>query len=256
MTNSVSRRKNAALAAPAQSKPNKPIAISARVKASAGGLAEEATTKAAQSERTRALIINTAIQCLYKYGYAGTSMNLISKEASISRGPLHYHFKDPHELMAAVASALPREVNEKTRRRLREAVTIDERLTTILDIGLEQHRDPHHFVAMELLLAARNNEQLASAIRPHFNMSEDIIDDWWCEYLAMINWPKARLLAFRSLLVACLRGLSIDYVLHSDDKAHQRAVMLMKDVFLTFGLNHSNGLVSNPDLGKIQKKKR
>jgi AcrR family transcriptional regulator len=213
------------------SRPEKVTSAKVNIKAS---IMPEALTKAAQSERTRKLILETGIRCLHQYGYARTSLNLISKEANISRGPLHYHFKDPNDLMGAIAGALPREVSIETRRRLTKAVTPEERLKTILNIGLEQHHDAHHFVAMELLLAARNDVELAKAIRPHLNISETVIDDWWCDYLAMLRWPRKRLLAYRSLLVACLRGLSIDYVLHEDDEAHARAMALMKEVFLSF----------------------
>lgn len=189
-------------------------------------------TKAAQTEQTRSLILQTGMKCLYKYGYARTSLNLIAKEAGISRGPLHYHFKDPNDLMAAIGAVLPRDVTAMTRRRLTEASNLPERLTTLIDIALEQHSGVHHFVAMELLMAARNDEALAKALRPHLLQSERVVDDWWCDYLHLMQWPRERLLALRSVTVAALRGLSVDYVLHRDDVAHSRAVALMREMFL------------------------
>lgn len=210
----------------------RPVAKTAAKPAVVGPAAGKPMTKAAQTEHTRALILQTGIKCLYKYGYARTSLNLIAKEAGISRGPLHYHFKDPNDLMAAIGAVLPRDVTAITRRRLTEASNLPERLTTLIDIALEQHRGIHHFVAMELLMAARNDEALAKVLRPHLLRSELAVDDWWYDYLHLMQWPRERLLALRSVTVAALRGLSVDYVLHRNDAAHSRAVGLMREMFL------------------------
>ncbi len=218
---------------PAKAAGNKVAAASAK-----GRAAGQPMTKAAQTEQTRALILQTGIQCLYKYGYARTSLNLIAKEAGISRGPLHYHFKDPNDLMAAIGAVLPRGVTIQTRRRIAAAQNLPDRLTALIDIALEQHRGVHHFVAMELLMAARNDEALAKALRPHLLQSELAVDDWWCDYLQLMQWPRERLLALRSVTVAALRGLSVDYVLHRNDAAHSRAVTLMREMFLLVAAQH------------------
>ncbi len=190
--------------------------------------------KAEQARRTRALIVETGIRCLATHGFASTTMLLISREAGISRGPLHYHFADRNELMAAIAEALPRGVNEGLLARLMAATSIENRLTTLIDIALDEHLGPHHFAAMELLLAARNDPELSAAIKPHFLNSEIIIDDWWTDYFAMLRWPSARLIAFRHVVVACLRGLALDHLLQGDAKAHADALALFREMFLAF----------------------
>ena len=195
--------------------------------------AGEVVPKAEQSRRTRDLIIETGMRCLATYGYAQTTMLLISKEAGISRGPLQYHFKDKNDLMAAIAEALPMQVTETVRQRLRSAVTIEARLTTVIDIALEEHTGRHHFVAMELLMAARNDPALAAAIGPHLQRGEAAIDDWWTDYLAMHGRSRADLLALRHVVVACLRGLALDHILQQDAQAHANALQFFRSMFLT-----------------------
>ena len=190
--------------------------------------------KAEQARRTRALIVETGIRCLATHGFASTTMLLISREAGISRGPLHYHFADRNALMAAIAEALPRGVAQALRDRLSRAVTLDARLSTIIDIALEEHLGPHHFAAMELLLAARNDPELSAAITPHFLDSEFAIDAWWSEYLDLLRWPNDKLIAFRHVAVACLRGLALDHLLQGDAKAHADALTLFREMFLAF----------------------
>ncbi len=193
--------------------------------------------KAEQSRRTRSLILETGIQCLVDYGYTQTSMHLISKVAGISRGPLHYHFDDKNALMAGIAELLPMRASSAVLRKLSAAKTIEQRLTTLFDIGIEEHLGPHHFAAMELLMASRQDEGLRNAIGPHFQSSEAAFDDWWCGYLGLMNWPRERLLAFRTVLVACLRGLALDNVLNRDPKGHARAMELFREMFLQFALH-------------------
>lgn len=190
--------------------------------------------KAEQARRTRGLIIETGIKCLADHGFANTTMLLISREAGISRGPLHYHFADRNALMAAIAEALPRGVDLALLDRLMRPTTIDGKLQTLIDIALDEHLGAHHFAAMELLLAARNDPELSAAIKPHFLASEIAIDNWWTEYFGMLGWPSGKLVAFRHVAVACLRGLALDHLLQGDAKAHSDALGLFREMFLTF----------------------
>lgn len=191
--------------------------------------------KAEQARRTRKLIVRTGIRCLASHGFANTTMLLIAREAGISRGPLHYHFADRNALMAAIAEALPRGISSALLDRLSQPQTVAERLETLIDVALEEHLGAHHFAAMELLLAARNDPELSAAIQPHFVESEAQIDAWWAEHLAMLRWPTERLVAFRYVLVACLRGLALDHLLQRDPATHAEALALFRDMFLAAG---------------------
>lgn len=163
-----------------------------------------ALSKAEQTRRTRKLIIKTGIECIGRYGYVATSMNLISKKAGISRGPLHYHFSDKNDLMGAIAEALPRQGSSAALERLSRAGDLEERIDVLLDIAIEEHLENHHLVAIDLLAAARRDEALAKEVLPHFTQSEKEIDQWWLEFGAGLGWPNAQMRGFRTVLVAAL----------------------------------------------------
>lgn len=209
--------------------------MSTATETGATGSPRRVVPKAEQARRTRALIIETGIRCLAEHGFANTTMLLIAREAGISRGPLHYHFADRNALMAAIAKALPRGVSEALIKRLLTPTTVEGRLEAMIDVALEEHLGAHHFAAMELLLAARNDPGLSDAIQPYFLASELDIDSWWSDYFAMLHWPTARLTAFRHVVVACLRGLALDHILQGDAVAHQDALALFREMFLMFG---------------------
>lgn len=211
------------------------MTVTSKPKASSG-----IVSKAEQSRRTRKLIIETGIMCIAKYGFTQTSMQLISKEANISRGPLHYHFKDKNDLMGAIAEALPQQASESTREKLDSARTLENRIEVLIDIALDQHLGDHHFVAIELLTAARQDPDLASAVIPHFSEGEKRIDEWWKAYGADLHWTDCQMRAFRTVFVAGLRGLALDYSVSIDKAHHLEATKTFRDMLLSFALKKNN----------------
>src|SRR5262245_34796413 len=55
-----------------------------------------------KSAQARVAILDAAIDCLEKYGYAQTTTQLIAKSASISRGAMLHHYATKQDLIAAV----------------------------------------------------------------------------------------------------------------------------------------------------------
>lgn len=52
-----------------------------------------------EREDSRRDLMNVAIDCFAKYGYAATSIDRIAKAAGVTKGALYYHFKDKEELL-------------------------------------------------------------------------------------------------------------------------------------------------------------
>lgn len=60
-------------------------------------------------KETRKEVLDIAIHHFSKFGYAGANLELIGKEAGLTRGPLYYYFKNKKELyIAAVNDELER----------------------------------------------------------------------------------------------------------------------------------------------------
>ena len=53
-------------------------------------------------KQTKQKIMEIAKEHFCRYGYAGTNLEAIGKEAGVTRGPLYYYFKNKKELYAAV----------------------------------------------------------------------------------------------------------------------------------------------------------
>jgi TetR/AcrR family acrAB operon transcriptional repressor len=46
----------------------------------------------------------TAIDCFARYGYQGTSIDRIAREAGVTKGAIYYHYKDKNDLLSAAVT--------------------------------------------------------------------------------------------------------------------------------------------------------
>ena len=64
-----------------------------------------ATTEVAESE-VRAALVETAVDCLGRFGYAGTTVNRIAGEAGCTKGAVYWYFRDKDALVAAALDSV------------------------------------------------------------------------------------------------------------------------------------------------------
>ncbi|WJM79720.1 TetR/AcrR family transcriptional regulator [Pectobacterium brasiliense] len=67
----------------------------------------------AEMEETRATLLATARKVFSERGYADTSMDDLTAQASLTRGALYHHFGDKKGLLAAVVKQIDAEMDER-----------------------------------------------------------------------------------------------------------------------------------------------
>lgn len=65
----------------------------------------------AEMEETRATLLATARKVFSEHGYAATSMDDLTAQASLTRGALYHHFGDKKGLLAAVVNQIDAEMD-------------------------------------------------------------------------------------------------------------------------------------------------
>src|SRR3954447_407947 len=78
------------------------------------------TTKAAQSEATRAKLLSAARELFGARGYASVGTEEVVREAGVTRGALYHQFADKRELFEAVFEQLEQEIIEVAAGRMAE----------------------------------------------------------------------------------------------------------------------------------------
>jgi len=60
--------------------------------------------RARRGEDARVDLKDTAVRCFSRYGYQGTSIDRIAREAGVTKGAIYYHYKDKNDLLSAAVA--------------------------------------------------------------------------------------------------------------------------------------------------------
>ncbi|MDB5483240.1 MAG: transcriptional regulator, TetR family [Caulobacteraceae bacterium] len=172
-----------------------------------------------KSAQTRVVILEAAIDCLEKHGYAHTTTQLIAEIAGVSRGAMLHHYPTRHELIDSVIGYTVFRRMEVLITRLRALSDVD-RIENM--VGLELYWESlltREFSAyLELLIASRTDAELAETFLPtarRFNRIEldeviHVFPEWEAEpiaYSVAVNY-----------LVSSMQGLLINKPLFDDSQ--------------------------------------
>lgn len=166
-----------------------------------------------RGEQTRQQIIAASIVCLNRLGYAGTSVETVMDEARLSRGSVLNQFPNRIALMAGVIEASLDSLLVETNRRANRIADPRARLRGIVDVFWESQKLPAATVVTEVLLAARWDEALATALRP---VGEQIYQQFVIYVLELLREADVREanfeegLAHAYLLILSLRGIALE----------------------------------------------
>jgi AcrR family transcriptional regulator len=158
----------------------------------------------------RKRVLEAAIECLGKLGYAPTTFQVVTDVAGVSRGAMLHHFPSRVDLMVAVAEHAARRQNRFVQRRLMDIKPGMERYLAMTPATWEAMARPPAIALMEVLAAARSDKELAVRLAP-------VLESWdkasaegvWEQAQAAGITDKAAVDAMTYLHTAALRGLAL-----------------------------------------------
>jgi AcrR family transcriptional regulator len=172
-------------------------------------------SQAARSAETRTRLLDATIDCLLRYGYAGTTTPRVAELAGVTRGAQVHHFGSRDHLMLAalqhladkrIASAVPRFGDGVTK--------AADPLGAMLDIAWEIHRGPIFIPVVELWVAGRTDRALAREVARFESVAVGALIGAIQEFLpAEICKP---MLEFMYAAMDTLRGILISAFVDSD----------------------------------------
>jgi len=172
--------------------------------------------KQVRAEKTRQKLIDAAIECLAKHGYAGAQLGLISDVAGVSRRPRQYYFPTRICLMSEVWREIRRRDDEAFDGLHRDAQPLDVTVERILESAFDKYRTAQYLADLELKLAMRSDSELANELGPLIEQREREADEAWVELFSELDKPASELIAIRYLHISLLRGLAVEYLSRQD----------------------------------------
>lgn len=147
-----------------------------RARGAARASGREIGRQAQKSASTRKIIVEAALRCLIRQGYARTTTPRIAKEAGLSRGAMMHHFSNRLTVIQAAIEYL----HAKRLRAFRRAVSaLPENKPHLHDalVAYWSHVTHPLFVAFhELAVAARTDQELRKILTP---AQEAFRDEWY-----------------------------------------------------------------------------
>lgn len=128
-------------------------------------------TQAERSKETRNKVCEATLQALVEVGYEQISTTLIAQKAQVSRGALTHQFPTRNDMLVAAFAKLIGEWRDGYPFGLdpeRERLSVDDLIDALWD---NIFSDGRYIAAMELMLAARQDNELGHALR-------DILVTW------------------------------------------------------------------------------
>jgi len=168
-----------------------------------------------RGEVTRQKLLDAAIDCLAKYGYAGAELGLISDVAGVARRSRQYYFPSRVDLMLAVWHEIRRR-DELIFDTFKEPKTLFDKVELILESGFKKYKTPQYLADLELKLALRSDADLKKELAPLMEAKEVETDQMWIDLFQELGKPDDEIIEIRHLHVGLLRGIIFEYLTRVD----------------------------------------
>lgn len=171
----------------------------------------------ARSAATRESVLDAALECLAERGYARTATADVAERAGVSRGALLHHFPTRAGLLAATVEHLAERRLAELRRALEQRDPARDEIDAAVDFVWKAYSDPTAYASLELLIAARTDEDLLAPLRPvadRFDAMLELAD----LPLAPGSMSRHRRIALRKLIIATMQGLAVLRIVDDDER--------------------------------------
>jgi AcrR family transcriptional regulator len=112
----------------------------------------------------RVRLLDATVECLVKYGYAGTTTPRVAEMAGVTRGAQVHHFGSKEDLVVAAVEHLAQQRTQAAIRVLGQLYDSPDPVGAVLDFLWEAHQGPMFAATVELWVAGRTDPALASQI--------------------------------------------------------------------------------------------
>ncbi len=214
------------------------------------GVATEA--KSGRGERTRALILETALDLFRERGYEETTMRAIAQQAGVSLGNAYYYFRSKEHLIQAFYAHSHQEHLAASLPILERETNLAERLRGVLNAKI-QTSEPYHRFSGILFKTAADPHSPLNPFGPESNPSRRESTALYAQALfgSKTRVPKDLAGELPNLLWLYQMGIVLFWI-HDDSPARRRTYLLVDHTVDLVA--RTIGLASNPLLSPLRRR--
>ncbi|MEL7538362.1 MAG: TetR/AcrR family transcriptional regulator [Pseudomonadota bacterium] len=185
--------------------------------------------QAYKSSSTRQQILDAAVRCIVKIGYANTTTMMIANEAGLSRGATLHHFPSKIDIIKATVDYL----YEKRKRAFQKSsIDLPEHGDRVRQAVAAYWKHVNHplFVAFfELSVAARHDDELREILIP---AQKKFDDEWYAVAEEMFPEWQSDSGAFNlalSLSQTLMEGIAISRLMHPRASSEEELLTFLEE---------------------------
>ena len=143
----------------------------ARSGAKARGIVETAAgagaarRRRADSEASRRRVLDATVETIVELGYYKASTNEIARRAGVTWGTLQYQFGTRDALLIEVLNDRFRELEAAVAQAMLTGVTLEDRLTEVLDVLAGYYGVPEHLAQLQIILDLMHSPDTSAELR-------------------------------------------------------------------------------------------
>lgn len=181
-----------------------------------------------RSAQMRKRLVDAAIACLCRVGYAATTTQAVMDEAGVSRGAMLHHFPTRIDLILAVAEAAAQHQDESVRVALGGIPAGIDRYLALTNATWDAICQPPALAMIEIMVASRSDPhlgarfpQIAQALEARQRLGVWEMAQW----LGIQDRDAVERMVH--LHLAAMRGLAIDMMFSGDRTPAQASIELL-----------------------------
>ena len=164
-------------------------------------------TQEQRSARSRKALLKSAITCISDLGCEQATVEVIARNAGLSRGAVQHHFGSRKEILAAVVDDFGTSLS--TAHKIPPDLPLDARLDKAIDLTWERLKTPHFLAVIHIWLSLKHRPGMRPAIARKVKQIEVQLDTEWQDLFVNSDVEAPRVSATRRLVLATLRGLAL-----------------------------------------------
>lgn len=179
---------------------------------------------------TRAGVIEAAVDCICKEGFAATTMHGITARAGVTWGVMQYHFGDRGGLLSAVLDAGYEHLTVRLQEIDIQGDNLHERVQGLVDAGWKIFGAPIARACFEIILATRSEMTPRSASRDRLLEIAKELNESSDRLLAQTLRQKQPPKKAQRVFISALRGFAFEYMQYPSNYDYKREREALTDV--------------------------
>lgn len=206
-------------------------------------------TQSERSAATRGQLLDSAIECLVAYGYAGTTTTRVAERAGVSRGAQLHHYPTRAELVAAAAEHLFASLTAEYQHAF-EALVGDRSLAAAIKLLWSMFDRPSFGAVIELHTAARTDADLRECLEPVAAAHTANVAHLAARYFPALAVDAERLEAVLALVTHAMHGMVAARLVHGRGAAGEREQLVLLEEVVTALIGSATPVVPETKIGE------